>query len=117
MPITRSEFIERAATIWPLGHVPYSRMTVRNPGRMSSVTLVEDGYIREITPDELRPGTSSAAAGLAPAATPGTSSCSTAGTGYARRALGHGDGMARPDVHSQRHRRARPDRRLAHAAG
>ena len=32
MSITRSEVIQRAATIWPLGHVPYSQMTVRNPG-------------------------------------------------------------------------------------
>ena len=74
MPISRSEVIKRAATIWPLGHVPYSQMTVRNPGwrtdcsgyvsicldlprpGLTTVTLVEDGYIREITPDELRPG-------------------------------------------------------------
>jgi hypothetical protein len=64
----------QAATIWPLGHVPYSQMTVRNPGSrtdcsgyvsmcldlprpgLTTVTLVEDGNIHEITPDELRPG-------------------------------------------------------------
>jgi hypothetical protein len=74
MSITRSEVIQRAATVWPLGHVPYSQMTVRNPGwrtdcsgyvsmclnlakpGLSTVTLVTDGYIREITQNELRPG-------------------------------------------------------------
>jgi hypothetical protein len=74
MSITRSEVIQRAATVWPLGHVPYSQMTVRNPGwrtdcsgyvsmclnlakpGLSTVTLVTEGYIREITQNELRPG-------------------------------------------------------------
>jgi hypothetical protein len=73
MSITRNEVIRRAATIWPLGHVPYSQTTVRNPGwrtdcsgyvsmcldlakpGLTTVTLVSDGYIHEITPDELRP--------------------------------------------------------------
>jgi hypothetical protein len=32
MSITRDEVIRRAATVWPLGHVPYSQTTVRNPG-------------------------------------------------------------------------------------
>jgi hypothetical protein len=72
--ITRSEVIQRAATIWPLGHVPYSQMTVRNPGwrtdcsgyasmcldlsapGLNTVSLVTGGYIQEITPDELLPG-------------------------------------------------------------
>jgi hypothetical protein len=31
-PITRSEVIRRAATIWPVGHVQYSMHAVRNPG-------------------------------------------------------------------------------------
>jgi hypothetical protein len=74
MSITRSEVIRRAATVWPLGHVPYSQMTVRNPGwrtdcsgyvsmcldlakpGLSTVTLVTDGYIHEISPNELRAG-------------------------------------------------------------
>ena len=98
MSITRSEVIQRAATIWPLGHVPYSQMTVRNPGwrtdcsgyasmcldlsapGLNTVSLVTGGYIQEITPMSCSPGTWSATAGLAPAATPGTSSCSTTGT-------------------------------------
>jgi hypothetical protein len=32
MSITRDEVIRRAATVWPLGHVPYSQTTIRNPG-------------------------------------------------------------------------------------
>ena len=61
MSITRTEVIRRAATIWPLGHVPYSQMAVRNPGYrtdcsgyvslcldlgtpgLSTVTLVTEG--------------------------------------------------------------------------
>lgn len=74
MSITRSEVIRRAATIWPLGHVTYSQTAVRNPGwrtdcsgyvsmcldlpkpGMSTVTLVTEGYIHEITQAELRQG-------------------------------------------------------------
>jgi hypothetical protein len=74
MSITRDEVIRRAATVWPLGHVPYSQTTIRNPGwrtdcsgyvclcldlakpGLTTVTLVSDGYIHEITLDELRPG-------------------------------------------------------------
>jgi hypothetical protein len=72
--ITRDEVIERAATVWPLGHVPYSQTTVRNPGwrtdcsgyasmcldlakpGLNTVTLVTEGHISEITRDQLRPG-------------------------------------------------------------
>jgi hypothetical protein len=74
MPITRSEIIQRAATIWPLSQVEYCQKTVRNPGwrtdcsgyvsmcldlskpGKSTVTLVTDGDISEITRDELLPG-------------------------------------------------------------
>ncbi|HEX3959812.1 MAG TPA: hypothetical protein VHZ03_24795 [Trebonia sp.] len=74
MTITRREVIQRAAAIWPLGDVPYSQATVRNPGwrtdcsgyvsmclnlakpGLSTVTLVTEGLIHEITRDELRPG-------------------------------------------------------------
>jgi cell wall-associated NlpC family hydrolase len=72
--ITRREVLRRAATIWPLGDVPYSQTTVRDPGwrtdcsgyvsmclnlaqpGLSTVTLVTEGLIREITRDELCPG-------------------------------------------------------------
>jgi hypothetical protein len=74
MSITRREVIERAAIIWPLGHVPYSQTAVRDPGwrtdcsgyvsmcldlpqpGLSTVTLVTEGHLHEITRDELRPG-------------------------------------------------------------
>jgi hypothetical protein len=74
MSITRNEVIRRAATIWPLNRVPYSETTYLNPGwrtdcsgyvslcldlpkhGINTVSLVKDGYIYEITPDELRPG-------------------------------------------------------------
>jgi len=74
MSITRSEVMRRAATVWPLGHVPYSQMTVRNPGwrtdcsgyvsmcldlatpGLSTVTFITEGYLHEITVDELQPG-------------------------------------------------------------
>jgi hypothetical protein len=74
MSITRSEVMRRAATIWPLGHVPYSQMAVRNPGwrtdcsgyvsmcldlarpGLSTVTFITEGYLLEITADELQPG-------------------------------------------------------------
>jgi hypothetical protein len=76
MSIKRSEVIRRAATIWPVGHVPFSMYHVRNPGwrtdcsgfvsmclkltdtkpGASTVTLVSGGYIHEITKDQLRPG-------------------------------------------------------------
>jgi len=76
MSITRGEVIRRAASIWPHGYVPYSMNAVRNPGwrtdcsgyvsmclnltaakpGASTVTLVTDGYIHEITRDQLRPG-------------------------------------------------------------
>jgi hypothetical protein len=74
MTISRSEVIRRAATIWPLGQVPYSQTTIRNPGYrtdcsgyvsmcldlpgpgLTTVSLVTGGYIHEITPDELLPG-------------------------------------------------------------
>ncbi|MBV9792722.1 MAG: hypothetical protein JO016_02175 [Actinobacteria bacterium] len=74
MPITRAEVIHRAATIWPLGHVTYSQTAVRDPGwrtdcsgyvsmcldlakpGLSTVTLVTEGHLREITRDELHPG-------------------------------------------------------------
>jgi hypothetical protein len=74
MTISRSEVIRRAATIWPLGQVPYSQTTIRNPGYRTdcsgyvalcldlpgpgpnTVSLVTDGYIHEITPGELLPG-------------------------------------------------------------
>jgi hypothetical protein len=66
--------MHRAATIWPLGQVPYSQTAVRDPGwrtdcsgyvsmcldlpkpGLSTVTLVTDGYLQPITRDELRPG-------------------------------------------------------------
>jgi hypothetical protein len=72
--LTRSEVIHRAATIWPLGHVPYSQGAVHDPGwrtdcsgyvsmclglpppGLSTVTLVTEGHLHEITRDELRPG-------------------------------------------------------------
>lgn len=72
--ITRREVIQRAVTIWPLGAVPYSQATVRDPGwrtdcsgyvsmcldlakpGLSTVTLVTEGHIHEITRDELRSG-------------------------------------------------------------
>ncbi len=40
MSITRSEVIQRAATVWPLGHVPYSQMTAAIPagGRTAPAT-------------------------------------------------------------------------------
>jgi hypothetical protein len=62
--ITRREIIQRAATIWPLGDVPYSQTTVRDPGwrtdcsgcvsmclnlaqpGLSTVTLVTEGLSR-----------------------------------------------------------------------
>jgi hypothetical protein len=74
MSITRTEVIRRAANIWPLGHVPYSQMAVRNPGYrtdcsgyvsmcldlgtpgLSTVTLVTEGLIHEITAAELKQG-------------------------------------------------------------
>jgi hypothetical protein len=74
MSITRSEVMRRAATVWPLGHVPYSQMAVRNPGwrtdcsgyvsmcldlarpGLSTVTFITEGYLHEITADELQPG-------------------------------------------------------------
>src|ERR1700745_2036690 len=74
MSIARSEGIRRGGTLSPLGHVPYSQMTVRNPGwrtdcsgyvsmcldlpgpELTKVTPVEAGDIHEITPDRLRPG-------------------------------------------------------------
>lgn len=75
-PITRGEVIRRAATIWPLGTVQYNMQAVRNPGwrtdcsgyvsmclnlvstkpGATTVTLVTDGYIQEITRDDLQPG-------------------------------------------------------------
>jgi hypothetical protein len=74
MSITRTEVIQRAATLWPLGHVPYSQTNYRNPGwrtdcsgyvsmcldlakpGLSTVTLVTEGHISEISSDELLPG-------------------------------------------------------------
>jgi hypothetical protein len=73
--ITRSEVIKRATTVWPLGTVAYSQSTdhppmgwrsdcsgyvsmcldLPKPG-LSTVTLVTEGYISEITRDELQPG-------------------------------------------------------------
>jgi hypothetical protein len=72
--ITRAEVLHRAVTIWPLGQVAYSQSAVRDPGwrtdcsgyvsmcldlappGLSTVTLVTEGHLREITRDELRPG-------------------------------------------------------------
>jgi hypothetical protein len=73
MSITRNEVIHRAATVWPLNQVPYSESKYRNGWRtdcsgyvsmcldlskpgLNTVSLVKDGYIYEITRDELRPG-------------------------------------------------------------
>jgi hypothetical protein len=74
MSITRAEVIQRAATLWPLGHVPYSQTHYRNPGwrtdcsgyvsmcldlakpGLSTVTLVTEGHISEISSGELLPG-------------------------------------------------------------
>ena len=73
MSITRGEVLRRATAIWPLGHVPYHQAAVRDPGwrtdcsgyvslcldlpqpGLSTVTLVTEGHLREITRDELRP--------------------------------------------------------------
>jgi hypothetical protein len=56
--------------VWPLGHVPYSQMAVRNPGwrtdcsghvsmcldlarpGLSTVTFITERYLHEITADE-----------------------------------------------------------------
>jgi len=74
MSITRAEVLHRAATIWPLGLVPYNMQATRNPGYrtdcsgyvslcldlgtpgLSTVTLVTEGFIHEIGVADLKPG-------------------------------------------------------------
>ncbi len=77
--ITRAEVMRRAQTGWPTGAVPYSQNVIHQPdgyrcdcsgfvamcwaiplagtwGGPNTVSLITDGWMREITPDELRPG-------------------------------------------------------------
>ncbi len=81
MTITRAEVLHRAETVWPMGGVPYSQSTIHRPdgyradcsgyvsacwaipldapgswGGMNTVSLVTDGWMREINPNDLRPG-------------------------------------------------------------
>jgi hypothetical protein len=79
--ITRSEALRRANSVWPMGGVPYSQSTIHQPdgyradcsgyvsmcwaiplnapgswGGMNTVSLVTDGWMHEINPNDLRPG-------------------------------------------------------------
>lgn len=81
MTITRPEVLNRAQTVWPNGSVPYSQAAIHRPdgyrqdcsgylsmswgipldapgswGGMNTVSLVTDGWMYEINPNELKPG-------------------------------------------------------------
>ena len=81
MAITRSEVLQRAQTVWPMGRVPYSQTRIHQPdgyrqdcsgyvsmcwaipltapgswGGMNTVSLVTDGWMHEIKPGDIKPG-------------------------------------------------------------